>query len=140
MLRTYEPGSVNETSYFGGIVRPYVGLGYWAPNRVWDYAQVNVPSWADGGDPSTPARSTRGPDPRTVQQLTEVYIDGELVKPSEYQGANICGPARRRQELARRQHRRARRHVARLVDVDHDRVDVHARPARPTTGRTGCCR
>ncbi len=50
ILRTYEPGDHLEVEYFGGIVRPYVGLGYWVPYRVSDYAQINVPGWADGGD------------------------------------------------------------------------------------------
>ncbi|WP_197675509.1 protease-associated domain-containing protein, partial [Agromyces flavus] len=48
--RSYEPGEHVETSYFGPIVRPYVGEGYFAPYRSADWMQVNLPSWADGGD------------------------------------------------------------------------------------------
>ena len=45
------PARSRRTRFFGPIVRPFVGPGYWAPMREGDYAQVNVPSWADGGSP-----------------------------------------------------------------------------------------
>lgn len=87
--RTYERGERTEEEYFGGIVRPYVATGFWVPYRVSDYTQINVPSWADGGDPDhTGSFDTWMPD-STVQQLTDVYIDGVLVKQAEHQGANL---------------------------------------------------
>jgi subtilisin family serine protease len=89
ILRTYEPGDRLEVEYFGGIVRPYVGLGYWVPYRVSDYAQINVPGWADGGDPMHTGAFDTYMEPSTVRQLTDVYIDGELVKQSQYQGAPV---------------------------------------------------
>ena len=46
-------------TFFGPIVRPFVGPGYWAPMREGDYAQVNVPSWADGGEPAAHGRVRR---------------------------------------------------------------------------------
>ncbi|KQZ09243.1 hypothetical protein ASD23_13265 [Agromyces sp. Root1464] len=89
LKRAYEPGQEVETSYFGSIVRPYVGPGYWAPNRTGDYAQVNLPSWADGANADrTGAFDTySGADDRS--QLIEVYIDGALAKSSNYQGATL---------------------------------------------------
>lgn len=89
MARTYEPGEELETSYFGPIVRPFVGPGYWAPHRTGNSAQVNVPSWADGGS----ARHTGAMDifagmPDRAQ-LTEVWVDGEPKAASQWQSAVV---------------------------------------------------
>jgi subtilisin family serine protease len=87
--RSYEAGERIETSYFGGIVRPYVGPGYWAPNRTGHYAQVNVPSWADGGDPlHTGTFDVFSENPDRAQS-TDVYIDGELRASTRYQSATV---------------------------------------------------
>ncbi len=89
--RSFEPGSVNETSYFGPIVRPYVGRGFWAPNRQGSSVQVNVASWADGGEPEhTGGFDTWAGIPGVVQH-SELYVNGEFVKGSEYQGLNYDG-------------------------------------------------
>ncbi|HEY9306208.1 MAG TPA: S8 family serine peptidase [Microbacterium sp.] len=88
-LRTYEPGQELEVEYFGGIVRPYVATGYWVPYRVSDYAQVNIPSWADGGDPEHTGAFDTWMDPSTVHQTADVYIDGQLVKQAANQGVNV---------------------------------------------------
>lgn len=89
MQRAFEPGAVSEESYFGPIVRPFVGPGYWAPNRTGGYAQVNVPSWADGGN----AQHTGALDvfaPVTDRaQLTEVWVDGQLLASSPWQSATV---------------------------------------------------
>ena len=89
--RAYTPGQKVETSYFGSIVRPYVGPGYWAPHRSGQGAQVNLPSWADGGEPEhTGAFDVfSGTDDRA--QLTEVYVDGELAASTAYQAASVWG-------------------------------------------------
>ncbi|MFF2371700.1 S8 family serine peptidase [Agromyces sp. NPDC058110] len=87
--RAYEPGQKVETSYFGAIVRPYVGPGYWAPNRTGDYAQINVPSWADGADAEHTGAFDTYSGAADRSQLTEVYIDGELVESSPFQGATV---------------------------------------------------
>ncbi|MCP2636575.1 S8 family serine peptidase [Microbacterium sp. HD4P20] len=89
ILRTYEPGQELEVEYFGGIVRPYVGPGFWVPHRVSDYAQINVPSWADGGDAMHTGSFDTWMEPSTVEQLTDIYIDGELIRQTENQGANV---------------------------------------------------
>jgi hypothetical protein len=87
--RAYAPGDVVETSYFGPVVRPYVGPGYWAPNRIAGYAQVNIPSWADGANPDRTGAFDvfSGTDDRA--QLTEVYVNGMLAGSSPYQAANV---------------------------------------------------
>ncbi len=87
--RAYAPGDVVETSYFGPVVRPYVGPGYWAPNRTGGYAQVNLPSWADGANPERTGAFDvfSGTDDRA--QLTEVYVNGSLAASSPYQAATV---------------------------------------------------
>lgn len=87
--RAFEPNDEVEVEYFGGIVRPNIGLGYWVPYRVSDYTQINVPSWADGGDSMHTGAFDTWLEPATVEQLTDVYIDGELVKQTSHQGANL---------------------------------------------------
>ncbi|SFR83827.1 Serine protease, subtilisin family [Agromyces sp. CF514] len=87
--RAYEPGQKVETGYFGAIVRPYVGPGYWAPNRTGDYAQINVPSWADGANAEHTGAFDTYSGAADRAQVTEVYIDGELAASSPYQGATV---------------------------------------------------
>ncbi|KQM81345.1 S8 family serine peptidase [Agromyces sp. Leaf222] len=87
--RAYEPGQKVETSYFGPIVRPYVGPGYWAPNRTGDYAQVNLPSWADGANADHTGAFDTYSGAADRSQLTEVYLDGELAASAPFQGATV---------------------------------------------------
>jgi len=89
--RAYEPGQEVETSYFGGVVRPYVGPGYWAPHRAGDSAQVNLPSWADGANAERTGAFDVFSGATDRAQLTEVYIDGVLAESSPYQSANVWG-------------------------------------------------
>ncbi|MFD4957177.1 S8 family serine peptidase [Microbacterium sp. NPDC058389] len=89
--RAYNAGSRSETSYFGSIVRPYVGPGYWAPHRSGDGIQFNLPSWADGGDAlHTGTFDVFAGNPGIAQQ-TDVYVDGALAASGQYQGANLWG-------------------------------------------------
>ena len=91
VLRSYEPGERVETSYFGPVVRPYVGPGYWAPHRSGDTIQVNLPSWGDGGEPEhTGAFDVFAGHPG-VSQVTDFYLNGEFVKSSPFQGVNVFG-------------------------------------------------
>ncbi|MBW9093018.1 S8 family serine peptidase [Microbacterium jejuense] len=87
--RTYQPGQRTEEEYFGGVVRPYVATGFWAPYRVSDYAQINIPSWADGGNAEHTGTFDTWIEPSTVHQSTDVYLDGQLIKQAEHQGANV---------------------------------------------------
>ena len=89
--RAYEPGQEFETSYFGGVVRPYVGPGYWAPHRTGDYAQVNLPSWADGANAERTGAFDVFSGTTDRAQLTEVYVDGVLAASSPYQSATVSG-------------------------------------------------
>nr|WP_246301071.1 S8 family serine peptidase [Microbacterium immunditiarum] len=89
--RTYKPGQRVEVEYFGGIVRPYVGTGYWAPHRAGDGAQVNLPSWADGGDPAHTGSFDVFSGFPGIEQFTEVYVNGELAGSGPFQGANVWG-------------------------------------------------
>ena len=87
--KTYERGERTTEEYFGGIVRPYIATGFWVPYRTSDYAQVNVPSWADGGDSDhTGTFDTWMPEP-TITQTTDVYVDGELIKQGQNQGVTV---------------------------------------------------
>lgn len=87
--RTYDRGERTEADYYGGVVRPYVGTGFWMPYLVSDYAQINIPSWADGGDGEHTGTFDTWTEPSTVQQLTDIYLDGELFAQKEHQGANV---------------------------------------------------
>ncbi|WP_461476173.1 S8 family peptidase [Microbacterium sp. HJ5] len=87
--RSYPAGERSAEEYFGGIVRPYVGTGFWVPYRQSASAQINVPSWADGGSSWHTGTFDTWIEPSTVKQTTDVYIDGELVKQAEHQGANL---------------------------------------------------
>ena len=59
------------------------------PTRTGGYAQVNVPSWADGGSPQhTGAFDVFQPvDDRS--QLTDVWVDGELRASVPWQSATV---------------------------------------------------
>ncbi|WP_344296813.1 PA domain-containing protein [Agromyces neolithicus] len=88
VVRAYEPGERTEASYFGSVVRPYVGPGYWAPLRSGDGIQLNLPSWSDGDSAQrTGAFDTYAGTPGIAQSI-ELHLDGELVKTSQYQGLN----------------------------------------------------
>lgn len=91
VLRSYEPGEHVETSYFGPIVRPYVGPGYWAPHRSGDFLQVNLPSWGDGGEPGHTGTFDVFAGYPGFSQVTDFYLDGEYVKSSPFQGVNVFG-------------------------------------------------
>lgn len=91
VLRTYEPGEHVETSYFGPVVRPYVGPGYWAPHRSGDFLQVNLPSWADGGEPDHTGTFDVFAGYPGFSQVTDFYLNGEYVKSSPFQGVNVFG-------------------------------------------------
>ncbi len=89
--RSYEPGERVDTSYFGPIVRPYVGTGYWAPNRTGDFLQVNLPSWGDGGEPEHTGTFDVFAGYPGFSQNTDLYLNGEYVKSSPFQGVNVFG-------------------------------------------------
>ncbi|WP_374311916.1 S8 family serine peptidase [Microbacterium sp.] len=88
-IRSYQAGERTATEYFGGIVRPNIGVGFWVPYRTSDWAQINVPSWADGGNGDRTGTFDTWAEPAPVQQLTDIYIDGELIAQRERQGANV---------------------------------------------------
>lgn len=88
-IRSYKAGSRTSAEYFGGIVRPNIGVGFWVPYRQSDYAQINVPSWADGGSPDRTGTFDTWSEQSTVEQWTDIYIDGELIAQRENQGANV---------------------------------------------------
>ncbi|MEI5584818.1 S8 family serine peptidase, partial [Agromyces sp. CCNWLW208] len=89
VLRSYEPDERVETAYFSPIVRPYVGQGYWAPHRMADGIQVNLPSWADGGEPEHTGTFDVFAGHEGFAQTTEFYLDGELLASSPWQGVNV---------------------------------------------------
>ncbi|KQX08169.1 MULTISPECIES: S8 family peptidase [unclassified Leifsonia] len=87
--RAYTPKQKSTTSYFAPIVRPFVGPGYWAPERIAAFAQVNVPSWGDGGSPQHTGAFDVFEQRPDRSQLTEVWIDGEQVAASPWQSATV---------------------------------------------------
>ncbi|MGR0319421.1 S8 family serine peptidase [Agromyces sp. ZXT2-3] len=89
--RAWEAGQVAESSFFGPIVRPNVGAGFWAPHRSGSSVQVNLPSWADGANPDRTGSFDVFSGFEDRAQLTELYVDGELVASTPYQAASIWG-------------------------------------------------
>jgi len=89
MRQGYEPDSVSTESWFNPIVRPYVGPGFWAPNPPWRFAQVNVPSWGDGGSAQHTGAFDIFSGRTDRSQLTEVWIDGEQFAASPWQAASV---------------------------------------------------
>lgn len=86
--RDYQPGERSATSYFGPIVRPFVGEGFWAPARVGSGLTINLPAWGDGGDVRhTGTMDVFSPEP-TASISTDLYVNGELVKNSVFPDAN----------------------------------------------------
>lgn len=88
VVRAYEPGERTVSSYFGSVVRPYVGPGYWAPLRSGDGIQLNLPSWADGDSPKRTGGIDMYAGTPGITQSIELHLDGELVKTSAYQSLN----------------------------------------------------
>ena len=132
--------SAPTAEYFGGIVRPYVGLGYWVPYRVSDYAQINVPSWADGGDADAHRRVRHldgAGDGAAADRRLHRRRTGQADRAP---GRERLRPSRRRAGLARRQHRDPRRLAPRRDRRRRSASGPSARPASSATGRTGCCR
>jgi len=82
---TYKPGQRTSTSYFDGIVRPYVGPGYWAPYSSGDGVTLNIPSWADGVTAErTGAANSYTENGPTTQKIT-LSVDGTEIGSSPYQ-------------------------------------------------------
>ena len=107
--------------------------------REGDYAQVNVPSWADGGSPQhTGAFDVFQPvDDRS--QTTDVWVDGELRASVPWQSATVFDLPEGESEW--RVVNTAVHDGSYLAGVDEDghRVDLPLeRHGRPTTRRRRC--
>ncbi|MEU1972257.1 S8 family serine peptidase [Microbacterium sp. NPDC019599] len=86
--RSYEPGQRDEQSYFGPIVRPFVGEGFYAPARYSSTLAINLPAWADGGDAEHTGTISLDGDAPAATVTTDLYLDGELVKSSAWADVN----------------------------------------------------
>lgn len=85
---SYEPGQHSEESWFGPIVRPFVGEGFYAPMREGTSMAINLPAWADGGGAThTGSISMDGEDP-AGSVTTDLYLDGQLVQSSAWPAVN----------------------------------------------------
>ena len=88
VLRHYKAGERTTASFFGPIIRPYVGRGYWAPARVGPGLSLNLPGWSDGGDVEhTGSLEMSEPVPSGTIN-TDLYVNGELVKQSPWPDTN----------------------------------------------------
>lgn len=45
----YKPGEHLKENWFSPVVRPYIGEGFWVPERFENDLQFNIPTGADGG-------------------------------------------------------------------------------------------
>jgi subtilisin family serine protease len=77
-VRSYRPGSRTHEDWFGPVVSPRLGSGYWPPVRQGDYLTINLPSFAD----ATP-RHTGGMDSALTQQHIAVYRGPHLLQDSD---------------------------------------------------------
>ncbi|MFE6996361.1 S8 family serine peptidase [Microbacterium sp. NPDC057659] len=76
IVRSYKPGQKVSTSYFGPVVRPYIGNGYWAPRRQDDSLSINIPAQADGANPDR----TGALDGDGTTYTGALYADGQKVR------------------------------------------------------------
>ena len=108
----YEPGEKVETSYFGPIVRPYVGPGYWAPHRSGDVRAGQpavVGRWRRARAHRRVRRLLRAPP--TVRSSPRCTSTASSRSRRRTSRRTVFGPPRRRDRLARREHGDARRHL-----------------------------
>jgi subtilisin family serine protease len=86
--RSYEPRERTTAEFFGPVIRPFVGNGFWAPSRSGSGLSLNIPSWADGGDPQhTGTYDVFSPD-TGASVSTDLIVDGQLVKTSPFPDLN----------------------------------------------------
>ncbi|WP_309126902.1 S8 family serine peptidase [Microbacterium sp.] len=90
-MRSYKPGQRVDTSWFGAVVRPYVGPEFWAPYRSGDAVQINVPSAADGANPERTGTVDTFAEVPGTSYLGELFVDGEPFASSPYQGSYAWG-------------------------------------------------
>jgi len=88
---TYKPGQRTSTSYFDGIVRPYVGPGYWAPYTNGDGLVVNIPSWADGVTADRTGSADTYAAQRHESQTLTVSVDGAEIGSTDSQALYAFG-------------------------------------------------
>ncbi|WEG09902.1 S8 family serine peptidase [Microbacterium horticulturae] len=88
---TYKPGQRTATSYFDGIVRPYVGPGYWAPYTSGDGVTVNIPSWADGVTADRTGSANTYALVRHESQKLDVTVDGTDLGSTDQQALYAYG-------------------------------------------------
>lgn len=88
VLRHYTGGDRTAAAFYGPVIRPYVGQGYWAPARVGPGLSLNIPGWSDGGDAlHTGSLEMSEPVPSGTIS-TDLYVNGELVKQSSWPDTN----------------------------------------------------
>ncbi|MGW3244480.1 S8 family serine peptidase [Streptomyces sp. NPDC001070] len=83
-VTTYRAGTRVTSDWFGPVVHPRNGGGYWWSERQQGFLSFNIQPWTDGGrgHGGTMQDGTAGLD-------FKVYQDGELVKTSAYASATL---------------------------------------------------
>jgi hypothetical protein len=78
LVHALEPGSRTTDHWFGAVVRPRNGGGFWSSTRYSDFIAFNVQPWADGGAPK--AGYLQYDDTKHLK----VYQEGVLVAESDW--------------------------------------------------------
>ncbi|MFF4650853.1 S8 family serine peptidase [Streptomyces sp. NPDC001380] len=76
---SYGPGQHVVREWFGPVVAPRNGVGYWLSKSDYGWTSVNLQPWSDGGDGT--AGTIDGP---TASVVLKAYKNGTLVKTNTY--------------------------------------------------------
>ena len=75
---SFRPGAHTREDWFGPVVNPRLGTGFWAPERQTDWFQINLPSYGDSWSGHTGSRDNGA----TPSQVIKLYRGDHLVQTS----------------------------------------------------------
>jgi hypothetical protein len=75
---TYHSGQHTRQEWFGPVVNPRFGSGFWAPERQTDWFDLNLPSYGDSWPGHTGSRDNGA----TPSQVIKLYRGGRLLQTS----------------------------------------------------------
>lgn len=79
-VETYQPGDRFDKEWFGPIVKPRFGTGFWTPNRQGNFVQLNTPGFADSGIGHT---GTNLGNTNTQRQTLQLWTGNKLLGETE---------------------------------------------------------
>ena len=76
--RSFRPGQHTREDWFGPVVNPRLGSGFWGPERQVDWFQINLPSFGD----SWPGHTGSQDNGATPNQVIRLYRGSRLIQTS----------------------------------------------------------